>query len=74
MVNEFYNASGFIKKCEAVAPAEQIGQPQDAADPILFAKSLRCAYVNGASVLRDGGFVQSVRSIVLPAGSQSTKS
>jgi len=41
---------------ERKIPSGRVGQPDDVADPVIFLCSRLARYVNGASILVDGGW------------------
>lgn len=57
---KFYEDAADREARENVVPSRRIGRPQDIADAVLFLSSDRASYVNGAEIVVDGGFTQTL--------------
>ncbi|MBW8270848.1 SDR family NAD(P)-dependent oxidoreductase [Caldovatus aquaticus] len=55
MSQAFYAVPGVEERRKAMVPVRRIAEPEDIADAVLFLASARAAYVNGATLLVDGG-------------------
>ncbi|MGI9287870.1 MAG: SDR family NAD(P)-dependent oxidoreductase [Pseudomonadales bacterium] len=57
--------------CAALEPINRIGKPQDIADSVLFLASDAASYINGASLLVDGGLTRLNTAVSLVGGQVS---
>jgi NAD(P)-dependent dehydrogenase (short-subunit alcohol dehydrogenase family) len=48
----------------ALVPLRRIGRPEDIADAVCWLASERASYINGEELVIDGGFTQTIMSIV----------
>lgn len=62
LTDAFYIDPEVRKTRENTVPLRRIGTPQEIADVAAFLLSSRAAYVNGAEIVVDGGFTQSLMS------------
>lgn len=50
--------AGLFQQYASLTPAGRVGKPADIANAILFLSSEKASFINGATLLIDGGFVQ----------------
>jgi NAD(P)-dependent dehydrogenase (short-subunit alcohol dehydrogenase family) len=59
-----YEQPGNMERLSKAVPAGRLGQPEDAAQTVLFLASDRAAYINGQDITVDGGFGNMLMSLV----------
>lgn len=62
LTKHFYADPDDRARREAVVPLRRIGNAKDLADAVVYLSSPRAAYVNGAEIIVDGGFSQTLMS------------
>ena len=64
MSQAFYQVEGVRERRSAMTTAKRIGRPQDIADAAVFLASDRASYITGQELIVDGGFSQTLMSLV----------
>ncbi|RRH71514.1 SDR family NAD(P)-dependent oxidoreductase [Falsigemmobacter faecalis] len=62
LTKHFYEDPADRQRREEVVPLRRVGDPKDLADAVVYLSSSRAAYVNGAEIIVDGGFSQTLMS------------
>jgi NAD(P)-dependent dehydrogenase (short-subunit alcohol dehydrogenase family) len=64
MTQALYDAPGVLEARRALVPRRRIGEPEDVANAAVFLASDRADYITREDIVVDGGFAQTIMSVI----------